>query len=308
MANNGNLRGGSIHAMGNACKEDYVYIDVNRILDSCRDRDCFEDVRVYLPDFGQEIIDHASTVRAKSAEIIDTCIQVSKMNFNHGFYQINMRIFVRLTFDVCVLGKQQCVEGLAVVDKSVILFGSEGSVRIFKSKISDSICCDALGHDRVQEDNLPTAVLEIIDPVVLNARIAEKCTCRPCFICGCGEIPEHICRCFGGALCDAPESVRVLLVTLGFFSVVRMERPAQFLVSATEYAVPDKECVFTDDDDPCAAFHRMAFPVERFSPPTVGEGCIDLCEKSSPCDDRPCDHYPSSCSCSSHGARGCKNG
>lgn len=308
MANNGNSRSGPVRSIGNACREDYVYIDVNRILDSCRDRDCFEDVRVYLPDFGQEIIDRASTVRAKSAEIIDTCINVSKMNFNQGFYQINMRIFVRLTFDVCVHGKQQCIEGLGVVDKSVILFGSEGSVRIFRSKMSDSICCDPYDTDRVQDDNLPTAVLEIIDPVVLGARIAQKCTCRSCCGCGCGEIPERIFRSFGGALCDAPEIENLLLVTLGFFSVVRMERPAQFLVSATEYAVPDKECVFADDDDPCAAFNRMAFPVERFSPPTVGESCIDLCERRSDGDDRPCDSYPTSCSCSSHGARGCRNG
>ena len=76
MANNGNLRGGSIHAMGNACKEDYVYIDVNRILDSCRDRDCFEDVRVYLPDFDafyQTAFDNVKSVTypdARAAECV----------------------------------------------------------------------------------------------------------------------------------------------------------------------------------------------------------------------------------------------
>ncbi len=260
--------------------QDSVYIDVNRILDSCRDKDCFEDLRVYLPDFGQEIVDRASSVRARSAEIVDTCINVSPMTFNRGFYQINMRIFVRLELETCVCGKPQCIEGLAIAEKSVILFGSEGSVRIFRSKQSNDPCCDGYDPDRICDDNLPTAVLEIVDPVVLNARIEERCNCSAiCNPCGCGcscngcggDVPERVSRCFGGSLCDSPEIEHVLLVTLGFFSVVRMERPAQFLVSATEYAVPDKECVFTDDDDPCAAFKRMAFPVEQFSPPALAK-------------------------------------
>ncbi|MBQ3064684.1 MAG: hypothetical protein IJC98_00445 [Clostridia bacterium] len=258
---------------------DSVYIDVNRILDSCRDKDCFENVRVYLSDIGQEIIERAATIRAKSAVVLDTCISVSPMTFNRGFYQINMRIFVRLEFEVCVGGKPQCVEGLAVVEKNVILFGSEGGVRIFRSKSQNDPCCDPHSISGDADDNLPTAVLEIADPVVLNARIIEKCECKSsCVPCGCScgcvccsEIPDSVLRCLGGTLCDVPEIERVLVVSLGFFSVVRIERPAQFLVSATEYCVPDKECTFPEDDDPCSAFRRMAFPVEQICPPSIGQ-------------------------------------
>ena len=39
---------------------DTVYIDTNRILDSCRDKDCFEDVPVYLTDVGNETVDRSS--------------------------------------------------------------------------------------------------------------------------------------------------------------------------------------------------------------------------------------------------------
>ncbi len=258
------------------CGSESVYIDVNRILDSCRDRDCFENVRVYLSDIGQELIDRASTVRAKCAEVADTCITVSPMNFNRGFYQINMRIFVHLEFETCVGGKPQCVDGIAVVEKSVILFGSEGHVRVFRSKAQDSVCCDMFSPDKTVDDNLPTAVLEIADPVVLCARVAERCACRDLHLrcsAGCSEvclcscdIPDRVLACLGGTVCDVPETEHILLVSLGFFSVVRMERPAQFLVSATEYCVPDKECVYCEDDDPCAAFKRMAFPVEQFCP------------------------------------------
>ena len=42
---------------------DTVYIDTNRILDSCRDKDCFEDVPVYLTDVGNEIVDRSSNAR-----------------------------------------------------------------------------------------------------------------------------------------------------------------------------------------------------------------------------------------------------
>jgi hypothetical protein len=73
-------------------------------------------------------------------------------------------------------------------------------------------------------------------------------------------------HCLGGTICCSDEVEHLLLVALGFFSVIRMERPAQFLVSATEYCVPEKECVFAEDDDPCAAFRRMSFPVEQFCP------------------------------------------
>lgn len=273
--------GSGIQSCGGYQKES-AYIDVNRILDSCRDKDCFEGLRVYLPDFGQELIDRASSVRARSAEIVDTCISVTPMTFNRGFYQIGMKIFVRMEFETCAAGKPQCIEGLAVAEKNVILFGSEGSVKIFRSKPQDDPCCTEI--DGQYGDNLPTAVLEIVDPVVLSAKIEERCSCHAVCGCGCGcDLPERVTRCFGGPLFDSPEIAHVLTVSLGFFSVVRMERPAQFLVTAEEYAVPDKECVFTDEDDPCSAFRRMAFPVEQFAPPAFAQSMCAAEKKDCGC-------------------------
>jgi len=37
-----------------------VCIDTNRVLDSCRDRDCFERVRVYLSCYGNEVLEHTA--------------------------------------------------------------------------------------------------------------------------------------------------------------------------------------------------------------------------------------------------------
>ena len=53
-----------------------VCIDTYRVLDSCRDKDCYENVRVYLTEFGQEIIEQTDNVRTKCAHILRTCIHV----------------------------------------------------------------------------------------------------------------------------------------------------------------------------------------------------------------------------------------
>ena len=44
---------------------------------------------------------------------------------------------------------------------------------------------------------------------------------------------------------------------------------SQYIVSATEFSVPDKECVMTQPDDPCQMFAKMAFPVNEFNPPSI---------------------------------------
>ena len=56
-----------------------------------------------------------------------------------------------------------------------------------------------------------------------------------------------------------------VLISFGIFSVIRMERPAQLLVSATDYSVPDKECTLpTGTDNPCALVNTIAFPTAQF--------------------------------------------
>ena len=84
-----------------------------------------------------------------------------------------------------------------------------------------------------------------------------------CCCCSCEEIPELVCSSINGCLTDGKG--RYLAVSLGIFSVIRIVRPAQYLISATEYSVPDKICVSSQEDDPCAIFKAMAFPTSEFS-------------------------------------------
>ncbi len=257
-----------------------VCIETNRILDSCRDRDCFENVRVFLTGFGNDIIAHTGAVRAKDAEIVWTSIGIDPIQFNRGFHSVSIRYFVRLTFEACVGGgRSQEFDGMAVLDKNVVLYGGESNVSVFRSDPDNSGFC-SIPEPCSSCRSLPTAVIEVVDPVVLGVKIAdEKCACH--CVCSCGDIPMPVVSCLSGELCHGGE--RYLSVSLGIFSIVRLVRPGQYLISATEYTVPDKECFEPTDSDPCSVFKKMPFPVSEF-----GNGCA--APTPTPCKDRPEKH------------------
>ena len=100
--------------------KEMVCIDTYRVLDSCRDRDCFEDIRVYLTPFGQEIIDRTTQVRVKDACIAWTYIGIDPVQFNRGFYTVHIRFYVKLILEACVCpGRSQEFDGIAVLEKQV---------------------------------------------------------------------------------------------------------------------------------------------------------------------------------------------
>ena len=255
--------------------QEMVSIETNRILDSCRDRDCFEDVKVLLTDFGYELLERTSNVRVKDACIAWTYIGIDPVKFNRGFYSVDVRFYVKLTFEACVcVGKALEFSGLAVCDKKVILYGGEGNVSVFRSSDDGNGFCKDPFREK-KSGASPVAVCEVADPIALGARVVkyeDHCGCACCYA---EEIPENICCCFDGDLCEM-EGQRELLVSLGFFSVIRLERPGQYLVNAVECCVPKKECAF-DDLDPCSLFRHMEFPVGEFS-----AGCVSYEKNGAP--------------------------
>lgn len=264
----------------NPCQKENICIDTYRVLDSCRDKDCYENVKVYLTDFGEEIIERTSVVRAKCAKIVCAHIDINDVPFNRGFFQLNIKMYVKITFEACVCpGNIQEFEGLAVVEKKVILFGSEGNVNVFKSEYSDSgFCRSACSNNNSVSQ--PIAVLETVDPVILSVKVAEQRECNCMCVCCIEDIPDTVLNSVNGNLSDKDE--KVLLVSLGFFSIVKIERPTQIVVSAMEFNIPDKECVTASEDDPCTLFRAMSFPVNEFSPPVINTcGCSVPPQKSS---------------------------
>ena len=54
-------------------------VHVRKITDSCRDKDCIEDLRVYLTCGSQQLLDSAANVRVRTAELIHTYIDVESV-------------------------------------------------------------------------------------------------------------------------------------------------------------------------------------------------------------------------------------
>ena len=258
---------------GGSPARETICIDTSRVLDSCRDRDCFENARVYLSDFGNEVLEHTSTIRAKSAKIIWTCIDIDPVRFNRGFYTVNIRFYVKLVFEACVCaGRSQEIEGMAVLEKRVILYGGESNVSVFKSHgvAGENFCgCDPRESE---EENEPTAIVEVVSPVLLGTRIMERINECSCCCCCCeSDIPKPVQACLEAPLCfggfggtEGRGGERYLTVSLGIFSVIRIVRSAQYLIQATEYCIPEKECVPIEEDDPCRVFRSMPFPTGEF--------------------------------------------
>ena len=246
--------------------KDNIAIEANRILDSCKDRDCYENVRVFLTEAGNQIIERTNTVRVKDACIASTFIGLDPVQFNHGFFTVTIRFFVRLVFEGCVgVGHAQEFDGIAVIEKKVILYGGESNVSVFRSSPNNDGFC-AMPEPCHCERSLPLATVEVVDPIVLDVKVLEHvhhCICPCC----CCDIPETVCSYMSGVLTEG-NGRRYLAVSLGIFSVVRLTRPAQYLIQATEYCVPDKECTMPCQDDPCGVFRSMAFPTKEFCPGT----------------------------------------
>ncbi len=292
MADNRN--GCSFGRSGSAssCGES-VIIDTNHVFDSCRDRDCFEDVAIFLSPEGQELIERTNNVRVCKARILFSNITVNPVQFNRGFYEVKIRFYVKLELEACAcLGRSAGFCGIAVVEKSVVLYGGEGNVNVFKSNLSaNGFCNEPTLCDMAS--TLPTAVVEVVDPVVLNVRVDDNDCCRCSRCCSCDDIPEQILCTTNGRLVFN-ENGRHLVVSLGFFSVTRIERPAQFIINATEYNVPGKECISNDGNtNPCELFRNMDFPITEFQPISINT--FDNCSTQT----------RSGCGCSSESNNGC---
>lgn len=248
------------------CK-DAVCVDAGRVYDSCSDKDCLEDLRVLFTERDQMVIDHAVSIRVKKAEVLSTYIDVEALPFNRGYYSCDVTFFFKIVVEVYAGHGAGCtnVNGVAVFQKKVILFGSEGNVKVFTSEFA------ADKHDRQEmpTKNMPRCTVQVAEPVVLSARLAEKCNCQ-CDFCSSG-IPSSICDCFGGCFVDC-DTEKVVLVTLGIFTIVQLIRNVQMLIPIYDFCMPTKECC-PNTENPCDMFKKMCFPVDEFFPPKNDGTC-----------------------------------
>ena len=230
-----------------------VNIHTEKILDACRDKDCIDDLRVYPTVSSQAIIDSAFSVRPDSATLIYADVNVDAISFNRGYYTVDVTYFYIVNGETFPDGTP--VRGLAVFDKRVILYGSEGSVKRFSSVSS-------MKSDIVTEPRGPLAVVDAVDPIALSLRIGEAGTGDDVEL---RSIPQEIIDAIGEEL-NLTGTGKRLYVTLGQFSMIRLERSVPLTLNAENY-LPENECAGSSGDDPCTMFSRVRFPVEEFFPP-----------------------------------------
>ena len=68
-------------------------IDTYRIYDFCRNQECLEEMRLFVTDEGQRILDSANAIRVKNIKVLWTKIDTEEMPFNKGYFQINIRYY-----------------------------------------------------------------------------------------------------------------------------------------------------------------------------------------------------------------------
>ena len=65
-------------------------IHTRKITDSCRDKDCIEDLRVYLTTSSQSQLDTAANARVRCAELLYAYIDVEPVAFDRNHYCVDV--------------------------------------------------------------------------------------------------------------------------------------------------------------------------------------------------------------------------
>lgn len=241
-------------------------IHTRKITDSCRDKDCIEDLPVYLTAGSQALLDSSAGTRVRCAELISTYIDVEPVAFDRNHYCIDVTFYYRVIADTIVgSARPATLYGLSAFTKRAVLCGEDSCAHIYRS---DTKLYSPDGITRSYA-NRPTAVVEVLDPMVLSSRVREaneQCGKETAPI----QVPEAVRGMFDEALSIAHDRRR-LFVTLGQFSIIRLERDAQLIVPVMDYSIPTKECCDNPGctEDPCEMFSRIPFPASQFTP----KGC-----------------------------------
>ena len=165
-----------------------VCIDTNRVYDSVSDKNCLEGhLQVTFPDEAQSIVNNCCSLKLKEVEVENVYMDVEPIPFNKGFYTVDITFFFQATFEAQMPGMScTTLTGVTTFTRKMILYGSEGNVKVF--------CSDQNGAN--QNGGMPKVCLQVSAPVALGCRIVDCSTscntgcgccnpCNPCNPCGC---------------------------------------------------------------------------------------------------------------------------
>ena len=242
-----------------------VCINATRVYDSCSGKEYLEDRRVYFTPDKHELIEQATNVRIRSAQVIKVFLHLEPVPFNQGFYAVDLNLFLDVCLDVFT-PQAPCptiVHGVCMTNKRVILFGSECNVKMFTSGCQSEDPDVEMSTGKV----LPKATCQVSEPIGLSAKICDR---PPQGSDICTRIPESVSSLYGTEFdytgCHA------IYATIGLFTIVQLVRTVPLLVPTYEFCVPEKECPPTTDS-PREMFSRIDFPTSDFFPPNVADAC-----------------------------------
>ena len=237
-----------------------ICIHTNKITDVCLDKDCIEDLRVYLTEPSQTLLNTSSGAKARSVELLQVYIDVEPLGFQRGYYSVDLTYYYRVRGEATANNTRAGeLDGVAVFQKRVVLYGQESSTKIFSSRTLMPPASD------VQQR--PEAIVEVIDPMVLSSKVLEPSDNAPVEL---TEIPAEVQDVLGQPVA-LNNGGRRQFVTIGQFSTIRLERDAQLTVPGGRYCIPQKSCCAEAgcQEDPCDVFSRIDFPYQAFYPQRV---------------------------------------
>ena len=269
---------------GTACDlrgiREAVCVHTDKISDSCLAKDCIEDLQVYLTVPSQQALDCAVSAKARYVELLHVGVHVETVPYSTGYYTVDLTFYYRVIADASAAGgRSTTVTGLAIFSKRLVMFGGETSARSFSSRSGVSCLC----KQAIQAGNVPEAIVEVVDPMILGSRVQEVCNCNCCPP-SPPVIPEAILGCFEEQLVLDGESKR-LLVTIGQFSIARLERSTQLLIPTFDYCIPSKTCKnvgSSNTESPCEVFGQIEFPMDAFFP-SKADSCIPAKDSCTNC-------------------------
>lgn len=269
---------------GTACDlrgiREAVCVHTDKISDSCLAKDCIEDLQVYLTVPSQQALDCAVSAKARYVELLHVGVHVETVPYSTGYYTVDLTFYYRVIADASAAGgRPTTVTGLAIFSKRLVMFGGETSARSFSSRSGVSCLC----KQAIQAGNVPEAIVEVVDPMILGSRVQEVCNCNCCPL-SPPVIPEAILGCFEEQLVLDGESKR-LLVTIGQFSIARLERSTQLLIPTFDYCIPSKTCKnvgSSNTESPCEVFGQIEFPMDAFFP-SKADSCIPAKDSCTNC-------------------------
>lgn len=255
-----------------------VCVHTDKITDSCLAKDCIEDLRVYLTLDSQRALDGATGARARYVELMHVNVQVEPVPYNTGHYTVDIGYYYRVLGETSAAGScPNTITGLAVFSKRLVLFGGESRAKTFSSR--DFGC---LNKQNIVNCACPTGVVEVVDPIILGSNVQEACSC--CCNPEAPVLPEPILACFDQELVLKGECRR-LHVTIGQFSITRLQRPTQLLIPTFDYCIPNKQCPasgISGAESPCDVFGQIEFPMDAFFP-TKNDSCIPAAQSCTCC-------------------------